>query len=544
MLRLLALAALLLGVPSEAARATEHAAPPVAAARAQPHAPERAASPRAARASSGRPRIVDYEISVVKAGLVVAALGLFAYGLRLRGTGRGERHLRVRRAALGLLAVASLASYYNFFGWQRPYVIALNDVYHYYLGSKYFPELGYGGLYECTLAAAQEDGWGPGPQTRRVRDLRTMRLVETQAVLARSEACRSGFDPGRWLAFKQDLRFFRERFSDRRWAIALTDHGYNPSPVWTLFGRPLTSLVPAEPTPLIWLVRIDLALVLGALLAIGWAFGFEVAGLAAVVWGTGFLWRYGWIGDGVLRQLWFASSCVGLALLARGRSFAAGSLLALAALLRLFPAAFIGGYALHAARRAAAAGRIDREALRFGAGVLVGSGVLVAASLLASGRGPEVYWEFLHNTRALVEEPAWNKLGLPSLLWVAGGAGPGPRPAWSLALQVAVAAGLGWLFWRALPGLRSWEAAVAGFTWIPVLTNPGCYYFSFVVTAAFLGGRRPRISLGLLAAALAWLLGGLAFYLQNAEYVLASGVALAFCLFVLLELRRSEWTPG
>ena len=87
------------------------------------------------------------------------------------------------------------------------------------------------------------------------------------------------------------------------------------------------------------------------------------------------------------------------------------------------------------------------------------------------------------------------------------------------------------------------EAAAAGFTWIPVLTNPGCYYFSFVITAALLGRRRPRIALGLLAASLAWLLGGLAFYLQNAEYVLASAVALVFSVFVLLELRRYEWTP-
>jgi hypothetical protein len=538
--RLLLLPALLL--LGATAGATPARATPPAFAAAQPRAPYTGET--AASAARGRPRIVDYEISIAKAGLVAAALGLFGYGLRLRQAGQAGRHLRARRAALGLLALASLGSYYNFFLWQRPHVISLNDVYHYYLGAKYFPELGYGGLYECTLAAASEEGWGPGAQTRHVRDLRSMRLEETQAVLARSDACKTAFTPERWGAFKRDLRFFRERFSDRRWAIALADHGYNPSPVWTLFGRPLTTLFPAEPQPLLWLVRIDLALVLGTLLAIGWAFGFETAALAAVVWGTGFLWRYGWIGDSVLRQLWFASSCVGLALLARGRGFAAGALLALSALLRLFPAAFIGGYALHALRRAAAGERPDGEALRFGAGMLAGGVVLVAASLLASGRGPEVYAEFLHNTRALLGEPAWNKLGLPSLLWLAAGAGPGPLPAWCLLPQAAAAGAFGWLFWRALPGLQSWEAAAAGFAWIPVLTNPGCYYFSFVIAAALLARRRPRIGVGLLAACLAWLLGGIAFFLQNAEYVLASCVALAFSVFVLIELRREPLEPG
>ena len=72
---------------------------------------------------------------------------------------------------------------------------------------------------------------------------------------------------------------------------------------------------------------------------------------AAVVWGTGFLWPYTWVGDAFLRQIWFSAALIGVSCLRRGHAFAAGALLATSAGVRLFPAVFVAGYAVFALRR-------------------------------------------------------------------------------------------------------------------------------------------------------------------------------------------------
>ncbi|MDH3213961.1 MAG: discoidin domain-containing protein, partial [Myxococcales bacterium] len=85
------------------------------------------------------------------------------------------------------------------------------DVYHYYMGGKYAPELGHTRLYDCYLAAEVEDGFG-AHQLRRAttRDLATDELVATAGLLLESsERCKPHFSPERWEDWKQDHAFFR-----------------------------------------------------------------------------------------------------------------------------------------------------------------------------------------------------------------------------------------------------------------------------------------------------------------------------------------------
>ena len=124
----------------------------------------------------------------------------------------------------------------------------------------------------------------------------------------------------------------------------LLDHGYNPTPIWTLIGRPLTWLFPVEPSSLWILARLDLALVLILLAGIGWAFGFEAACIAAIVWGANPHTRHQWIGEAFLRNVWLSASMLGLCLLRKGWHRGAGALLTLSSLLRIFPALFVFGY--------------------------------------------------------------------------------------------------------------------------------------------------------------------------------------------------------
>ena len=100
------------------------------------------------------------------------------------------------------------------------------------------------------------------------------------------------------------------------------------------------------------------------------------------------------------------------------------------------------------------------------------------------------------------------------------------------------------LYLRALPRVESWEAAAMSFALIPALTAPTNYYFSFVAAAVLLASRRPRILLAVLGASALWTLNGLAFYLDDAEWIGASVVALALSAGVLWEMANPPSEPN
>ncbi|TDJ12250.1 MAG: hypothetical protein E2O66_07685, partial [Deltaproteobacteria bacterium] len=87
---------------------------------------------------------------------VRAATGLLGAGLLLgreilirRGKGPSwlPRGFDVGLAILGLLAAAG---YWNLFQFHYPMFGHSSDTYHYYVGGKYYPELGHTRLYLCT----------------------------------------------------------------------------------------------------------------------------------------------------------------------------------------------------------------------------------------------------------------------------------------------------------------------------------------------------------------------------------------------------------
>src|SRR3984957_2120133 len=97
-----------------------------------------------------------------------------------------------------------------------------SEFFHYYLGAKYFPEVGYEGLYDCTALAdseiADEDhvharinGW--------VRDLDDVLTDKTYpAALAHCAGdLRPRFTPHRWDSFKGDIRELRRLSGDDMW---------------------------------------------------------------------------------------------------------------------------------------------------------------------------------------------------------------------------------------------------------------------------------------------------------------------------------------
>jgi hypothetical protein len=366
-------------------------------------------------------------------------------------------------------------------------------------------------------------------------------------IIARGVAeCRSRFSAERWNQFGTDMTWFFERINGPVWRWMLNDHGFNPSPIWTLIATPLTQATTADDLRL--LVQADSLLVLAALLFVGWAFGFEAMCLASIVWGTGFLWRYTWLGDAFLRQIWFSAALIGISCLRRGHTFVAGAMLAVSAVVRLFPAVFIGGYLVFALRRFLATRVWSTEDLRFAAGVSISAGSLIVASLLLAGHGIEDYLQFAHNTGVLREVIIKNFAGIEALLWRIDGTS---SLYWrnevgsgliglelSAALRYGIAAGALLWFWFATRNAESWEAAALGFSLIPLLTSPPGYYFHFVVFAVPLCERRPSIAVWLLVACGAWQINGFPSRDLGEQFSIVSIVAVVLSCAVLARMRR------
>lgn len=92
---------------------------------------------------------------------------------------------------------------------------------------------------------------------------------------------------------------------------------------------------PAGSLPITFLRLLDPALLLLMWGCVCWAFGWRIACVAAVYWGTNYAAPFGWTGGGTLRQDWLACSVIGIALLRLCRTASAGCLLGLATLVPL-----------------------------------------------------------------------------------------------------------------------------------------------------------------------------------------------------------------
>ena len=515
--------------------------------------------PTAAVPGPERGREIARMLTGAKLGAALLALGLVAldHRRRRRGRARHGRFAKLHPVALLALALFAFASSYNFFQWRHDHGFHVHEFFHYYLGAKYFPELGYHDLYECAAAAATE---GHADEAGRPHEIRDLRHVERriQVIPARSlDACRARFTPARWNGFRHDTVLLKQRMTPEKWARVLTDQGLNASPVWLLVGRPLAEWVPAEPDALRRYARLDL-LVLGiGFAAVGIAFGIEGFSLALLAWAANPLSGYGWVGDTPLRQLWFGTLLVGLSLLRRRRYGASAIFLAASSLTRLFPIFFPIGYAARQSRRWLEQRRFDPGFLRFVTIGTAGGLLLIALSIPVAGRGVGVIGEFAAEMSSYTTLTGSNSMGWRALLTRPESATPprlvggeltvveadriahGQRTFASRRLVYWLGVALtGILFWRALARAEDWEAACLGFVLVLVLTQAASYYMTCTVGAALLGTRRARIAIGLLAALVAW--GAISLGLGDSEdgFALATGVALLLSVFTLVEMRR------
>jgi len=337
-------------------------------------------------------------------------------------TARHLGWLRGRRfvAVLCVMAAAAVVVYLNFFSFHgaRTFV-QLHDVAHYYLGSKYYGELGYRGLYSAMLRAEAEV-YDNRFKTLSARDLETYEEVHVAELLRRSDPVKAAFSAARWEDFKRDVAWLREALGPS-YAAVLLDHGFNPTPVWALVGGALARQVPAGSGRGIQaLALVDVALLAGFFAAVAWAFGGRTLLVALTYFCVIFGANFNWTGGSFLRYLWLFGVGVGVCCLYRRRDAAAGALFALAAVLRVFPATFAlpivaKGLALAWRRR-----ELPRRQAVFAASFVATAAVLVGATALLP-RGFDHWREFRGQMELYVANISPNVVGLTQILAYQGG---------------------------------------------------------------------------------------------------------------------------
>lgn len=488
--------------------------------------------------------------------LGIALLGAAAALVFVRRGSPGARRVLALAGLLGLL------SGWDFFqnGRSLGYIWSLQnhwDVYHYYLGAKYAPELGYTGIYECTLRADREDGLGElRAEGALMRDLHGNELVPVSEV---STPCRDDFSPERWQAFRRDVAWFRSQLPPARWLEVALDHGYNPSPAWTVVGGTIARAVPLGDLGFAVLMGLDTVLLV-VLWGVAWrTFGTLGAATGLVFFGTNFAAGHWWTHGAFLRQGWLALSVLGVCGLARGRPATAGFLLGWATLLRIFPAFFVIGVALRALVDAVSTRSLvlAPARLRFVAGGLAAVLVIGGLSLLTTGRAG-AWREFAENTRKHYGTQAVNMMGALSVTaWVEGelgleqgpaqpGKDPVPGPAARIARTV-LALLFAPLVFLALRRQPDWSAAILATSWIPFVTELGSYYYVYLAIFGFLAVRRPVVAPALLV--LAAVLAGFGVWTGGRDlrevFVASSACILVFMVWITaLFAREAGDAPG
>ena len=445
---------------------------------------------------------------------------------------------RTRKRIALIMTVLAFGAYFDFGNEKVRYseYYHRHELYHYYLGSKYSEELGYKMLYSCTMVAEVQNGRKSQIVDREFRDL-TVNLIKQAKdtwVLTEPERCTERFTPERWEDFKKDIDWFYKSAAGSYWERMQQDHGYNPPPVWTMTGKALASLHPADDGFFKFLASLDVLMQAGMIVLLYWAFGFRVGALGAIFWGCNAAANFYWTGGAFLRQDWIFLLVASVALARKRFFFWAGFALMWSSLLRVFPAALFGGWAamtlLYAVQRMRGRDKAPGDRAtgllsylhpthrRLIGGAVAALALLVPASMATTG-GTQAYKEFADHIQTHKATPLTNHMGLPTILshtwegrmrftrnenlddafeyWKKG---RNDRKAQMRPVQMAIFLGFFlWIAWAVKSTRLVWVGPALSLPLVMCLTDLTCYYYCMYIVAAVLLAMRRPIGVALLA---------------------------------------------
>jgi hypothetical protein len=312
---------------------------------------------------------INSSILWLKVILSAATLALL-YVRYKRGQGKPSsapptaHSLRTKVVIVGAV-LFSFTVFHNLGTFRGGSFIHYGEMFHYYLGSKYFDELGYYELYNAVIIAdAEQDNALVGIPF--YTDLRTYQNTQREPILGDAGRIKNLFSKERWHAFKEDVSFFKKathKPNSMGLAFLLMDHGYNASPVSTFVLGMLTNAVPV--TRLALLAALDVLLVAAMAVLVFRTFGFEMGALFSVYFSVNILNDHDYISGSLLRYDWLAYIIAAVCLLAKGRHASSAFFLTLAAMMRVFPAVLFYGIAVTILRKATTTRTLDKSSIRF-----------------------------------------------------------------------------------------------------------------------------------------------------------------------------------
>lgn len=458
---------------------------------------------------------------------------LLMYEIRARRLGQPLRQTTMRGLAF-LFTFLAFGVYYDFGNPNTRYenYYHRHEFYHYYLGSKYFEELGYGRLYECSAVAEVELGFGAEMANREIRDLAHHNLIKPVAdteVLKNPAHCKDHFSEADWAAFKKDVQWFRNSASGGDyWKSMLKDHGYNPPPVWTMTGKFFSNMGVAGDEFFKRLAALDVILQLSAVLLVYWAFGWRVMMVTTVFWGCNAPANFYWTGGAFLRMDWIFLLVASICLARKQKFMLAGWALAWSALLRVFPAGLFLGYGLvilttflsmvfkagnlKAGWERYRGTRFFRQHVRLIGGAALCIAVLVPLSAKAAG-GFDAYPTFWKHISLHTGTGLTNHMGVKTMLthswdgrmrFTRDNSLDDPFKPWkdgrherdkkTKPIRYGIALGLAlWGLWAMRRTRLLWVGLPMGLTVVMCLTDLTCYYYSMFMIACVLSRIRPSI---------------------------------------------------
>jgi hypothetical protein len=332
--------------------------------------------------------MTPYDVATAKVAIAGALAALLVASFLLE-RGAGWRR-RVFGVTFALVLAASLLAYVNLgrFRWDGGLINAWEQ-YHFFLGSKYLPEIRYDGLYDATVAAMADRYHVPKGVT--VRDLTTFELRPAHASLESVEAARSRFTPDRWRTFSDDVVVFFRKLG-LPFEPVICDHGNTGSPSWAALARLLTAGTSASARALSWLGFIDVALLLA--LAVAAARTFDLRTLC-IAMSIALLVpnAYDFLGGSILRLDWLVALGAAACLLELKRHRAAAVFLAYAIASKPFCALFAVSLGAHYAIDWWRMRRLERAHLGLAAWTAAALVAIVALSAAALG-GLSIWIEY------------------------------------------------------------------------------------------------------------------------------------------------------
>ena len=140
--------------------------------------------------------------------LTVATLVLLY--VRYRAGKDAGTYSRRTKIAIALVVGFSFCVFHNLGTFRGGSFVHFGEMFHYYVGPKYFKELGYYELYNAVIVADTEQG-NEFAQLPFYTDLKTYKNLKREAAVRDAERIKGLFSQQRWDSFKADIAYFKSK---------------------------------------------------------------------------------------------------------------------------------------------------------------------------------------------------------------------------------------------------------------------------------------------------------------------------------------------